>query len=71
VRSAGANQVPGMTAESGGRWFVELRRSVLWSTLQEIENAGHTLIEVKPTLTLESAFLRYSGLGESGGLPKP
>jgi ABC-2 type transport system ATP-binding protein len=71
VRSAGAAQVSGMTAESGGRWFVELRRSALWSTLRELENAGHTLIEVKPTLTLESAFLRYSGLGEGGEPPKP
>jgi ABC-2 type transport system ATP-binding protein len=71
VRSSGDAQVPGMTAESGGRWFVELRRSDLWSTLQEIENAGHTLIEVKPTLTLESAFMRYSGLdaGDAPGKP--
>jgi len=71
VRSAGERPVSGMTAESGGRWFVELRRAALWSTLREIENAGHTLIEVKPTLTLESAFLRYSGLGAGGVPPKP
>jgi ABC-2 type transport system ATP-binding protein len=70
VRSVGAGQVAGMTAESGGRWFVEVRRSALWSTLQEIDKAGHTLIEVKPTLTLESAFLRYSGLGEGAAPPK-
>ncbi len=61
VRSSGEHPVAGMTPENGGRWFVELRRSDLWSTLREIERAGHTLIEVKPTLTLESAFLRYSG----------
>jgi ABC-2 type transport system ATP-binding protein len=70
VRSVGEGQVAGMTAESGGRWFVEVRRSALWSTLQEIDKAGHTLIEVKPTLTLESAFLRYSGLGEGAAPPK-
>lgn len=70
VRSAGEGQVLGMTAESGGRWFVELPRSVLWTTLQQIEDAGHTLIEVKPTLTLESAFMRYSRLGDGGVIPK-
>ena len=63
VRSAGTQPVNGMTAESGGRWFVELRRSDLWRTLHEIEQAGHTLIEIKPTLSLESAFMRYLGLG--------
>jgi ABC-2 type transport system ATP-binding protein len=62
IRSSGAEEVSGMVAESGGRWYVELRRSELWSTLQRIETAGHTLIEVKPSLTLESAFMRYSGL---------
>ncbi len=63
VRSAGVSAVAGMTAESGGRWFVELRRSDLWRALREIELAGHQLIEIKPTLTLESAFMRYLGLG--------
>jgi ABC-2 type transport system ATP-binding protein len=67
VRSAGSQPVPGMTAESGGRWFVELSRSALWSALRDIEQAGHVLIEIKPTLSLESAFMRYLGL--SGGPP--
>jgi ABC-2 type transport system ATP-binding protein len=62
VRSAGTKAIEGMTAESGGRWFVELRRSDLWRTLHDIEQAGHTLIEIKPTLSLESAFMRYLGL---------
>jgi ABC-2 type transport system ATP-binding protein len=69
VRSSGVRPITGMTEESGGRWFVELKRSVLWAMLNEIEKSGHTLIEVKPTLTLESAFLRYSGFAEGGGLP--
>jgi ABC-2 type transport system ATP-binding protein len=63
VRSAGSHPVPRMTAESGGRWFIELRRSELWSALRDIEVAGHQLIEIKPTLSLESAFMRYLGLG--------
>ena len=63
VRSAGDAKLPGMTAESGGRWFAEIRRSVLWRTLHELETAGHTLIEIKPSLTLESAFMRYLDRG--------
>lgn len=70
VRSAGSQSIAGMTAESGGRWFVELRRSALWPLLRELEQAGHTLIEIKPTLSLESAFMRYLGLG-GGATHKP
>jgi ABC-2 type transport system ATP-binding protein len=70
VRSTGSQSIAGMTAESGGRWFVELRRSALWPLLRELEQAGHTLIEIKPTLSLESAFMRYLGLG-GGATHKP
>ncbi|MBK9523070.1 MAG: ABC transporter ATP-binding protein [Rhodocyclaceae bacterium] len=59
VRSSGTKPVPGMTGQNGGRWFAEVRRSVLWQLLRDLENAGHVLIEIKPSLTLESAFLRY------------
>ena len=59
VRSSGTATVTGMTAENGGRWFAEVRRSVLWQMLHDLEKAGHVLIEIKPSLTLESAFLRY------------
>lgn len=59
VRSFGAQPLPGMTAENAGCWFVELPRSGLWRLLRDLESAGHTLIEIKPTLSLETAFLRY------------
>ena len=59
VRSHGVAVVTGMQAENGGRWFAEIPRSVLWQTLHELESAGHTLVEIKPSLTLESAFMRY------------
>jgi ABC-2 type transport system ATP-binding protein len=62
VRSFGSAPVPNMIAESAGRWFGEMPRSALWQTFAELERAGHTLIEVKPTLSLESAFMRYLGL---------
>lgn len=59
VRSFGAQPLPGMTDENAGRWFAELPRSGLWRLLRDLEGAGHTLIEIKPTLSLETAFLRY------------
>ena len=57
VRSQGSAPVAGMTAEPGGRWMVELARPQLWSTLRALEDAGHTLIEIRPSLSLETAFL--------------
>lgn len=67
VRSTGRTPVSRMSPESDGRWFLETRRSELWGLLREMEQAGHTVIEIKPTLTLESAFMRYLGLSEDGG----
>lgn len=57
VRSQGTTVVDGMQPEPGGRWVVEVPRTVLWHTLHELEVAGHTVIEVKPTLSLETAFM--------------
>ncbi|MCK9379681.1 MAG: ABC transporter ATP-binding protein [Sulfuritalea sp.] len=57
VRSQGRAAVPGMSAEPGERWVIELARSQLWPTLRAIEEAGHTVIEIKPSLSLETAFL--------------
>ncbi len=58
VRSAGAAAVlDGMLAEPGGRWVIEVSRTSLWETLRALESAGHSLIEIKPTLSLETAFL--------------
>lgn len=58
VRSHGAAPVlPNMSAEPGGRWVVEVTRTALWDTLHALEGGGHMLIEIKPTLSLETAFL--------------
>jgi ABC-2 type transport system ATP-binding protein len=59
VRSLGASVIPGFSEESGGRWFSEIRREELWVVLEQLKAASHTLIEVKPTLSLESAFFRF------------
>jgi ABC-2 type transport system ATP-binding protein len=58
VRSQGA-AAPGADwqAEPGGRWVIEVMRSDLWSCLRTLEAAGHAVIEIKPTLSLETAFL--------------
>ncbi len=58
VRSHGDTACPGMVAEPGGRWVIEVPRPQLWETLRNLEAAGHSLIEIKPTLSLETAFLR-------------
>lgn len=58
VRSQGeAAAISGMLPEPGGRWVIELARPLLWPSLHALEEAGHTLIEIKPTLSLETAFL--------------
>jgi ABC-2 type transport system ATP-binding protein len=59
VRSQGAAAAcDGMVSEPGGRWVVEVPRPQLWQTLAAIEAGGHVLIEIRPTLSLETAFLR-------------
>jgi ABC-2 type transport system ATP-binding protein len=57
VRSQGETAIPGMISESGGRWVAEVTRTHLWSMLRALDQAGHTLIEIKPALSLETAFL--------------
>ena len=58
VRSHGAAAaLDGMRAEPGGRWVIDVARTALWPTLHALEAAGHTVIEVKPALSLETAFM--------------
>ncbi len=58
LRSQGESAVmPEMQPEPGGRWVLEVPRTQLWSTLHRLETAGHVIIEIKPTLSLETAFL--------------
>jgi ABC-2 type transport system ATP-binding protein len=57
VRSQGSTPVVGMISEPGGRWVTEVTRTHLWQTLSGLEGAGHVLIEIRPALSLETAFL--------------
>lgn len=61
VRSSGAMPVEGLTADTGGRWFTEVNSDALWPTLEKLKAAGHSIIEVRPALSLETAFMRLVG----------
>lgn len=62
VRTQGsAPAVPAMVSEPGGRWVVEVSRSQLWPLLESINRAGHSVLEIRPALSLEAAFLEVVG----------
>lgn len=58
VMTFGSVAVPGMREDFAGRWTGEVARGDLWSLLRSLEGAGHTLVELRSTLSLEAAFLR-------------
>ncbi len=58
VRSIGEQPVISMSEEFAGHWFAEMPRRDVWALLEAMRSAGHSLIEVKPTLSVESAFMR-------------
>jgi ABC-2 type transport system ATP-binding protein len=59
IRSSGADPVAGMSADVAGRWFVELPAKDVWSMLDTLRSAGHTIIEVRQKLSLEQIFMQY------------
>jgi ABC-2 type transport system ATP-binding protein len=61
VRSMGTTPVDGANADFAGRWSTEVTRDSLWKKLDELRAAGHSIIEIRPTLSLESAFMRAIG----------
>lgn len=61
VRSLGVKPVEGMRNDSAGRWVGEVARSGLWVLLAALRDAEHVVLEVRPTLSLESAFMRAIG----------
>lgn len=69
VRSHGTFRVAEMIAETDGRWRIEIPRTEVWPLLRALEAEGHRLIEVKPALTLESAFMRYIGEHRDAATP--
>lgn len=61
IRSIGHTPVSGMQADVGDRWYGECGEESLWQHLHDLEAAGHQLLEIKPGLSLEAAFLKYVG----------
>ncbi|GLS04049.1 ABC transporter ATP-binding protein [Chitiniphilus shinanonensis] len=59
VRTIGEQLVEGLEQDVGNRWFTEVGQVELWALLHKLEAAHHQVIEVKPSLNLESAFMKY------------
>lgn len=57
IRSSGIQPLPSAREESAGNWVIEVPSAGLWVALEEIRGRGHTLREVRPTLSLEAAFM--------------
>lgn len=58
LRTLGSAPVEGMTEEYPGRWQGEVLRSALWDQLSRLRQAGHVVVEVRPMLSLETAFMK-------------
>lgn len=58
IRSQGGMRLEGQIVEAGGRWVWERSRADLWQSLDALRGAGQVLLEVRPRLSLESAFMR-------------
>lgn len=58
IRSRGVAKIDGMHEDAPGRWFCEVPGNAVWSRLEALRQAGHEVIEVRPVLSLESAFMR-------------
>ena len=61
VRSLGEKPVPGMRSDLAGRWVGEVSRCDLWALLDALRASGHVVLEVRPALSLESAFMKVTG----------
>lgn len=61
VRTLGQVAVPGMREDFSGRWVGEVPRSALWAHLEALRAADHVLLEIRPSLSLEVAFMRAVG----------
>ncbi|KAI5916295.1 ABC transporter ATP-binding protein [Thauera sp. 2A1] len=57
VRSIGAQPVEGLSPEVGGRWSGDIPATDVWHVLDRLREAGHTLLEVRPGMSLERLFL--------------
>lgn len=61
IRAKGIQALAGWREESVGQWVAEVSRSELWATIDLLRNHGHEVIEIRPSLSLETAFLQALG----------
>lgn len=61
VRSIGAGPVPGMRQDGQEGWVGDVTRTELWEYLNRLRDANHILVEVRPALSLETAFMKAIG----------
>lgn len=59
IRSHGEKTLEGMKNGIGNEHHTEVLQSEVWPTLNRLQAAGHTVIEVKQKLSLETAFFEY------------
>lgn len=64
VRTKGECPVLGMQIDAVGRWYGEIEIENLWQFLDALRAAEHTIVEIKPRLSLEQAFFRFVQSGE-------
>lgn len=60
VRTLGEKAVAGMDADTGGRWHAKVAAADLWPLLEACRLARHRVLEVRPAMSLEQAFLRFT-----------
>lgn len=61
VRSMGEMAVAGLQQEAAGRWTSQVGRDELWVHLDRLREAGHVVLEIRPVLSLEQAFMQAIG----------
>jgi ABC-2 type transport system ATP-binding protein len=64
VHSAGDEGLDGFIADAPGRWRKTCKRADLWSVLDALRSAGHTVLEIRPALALEDVFFKFIGEDE-------
>lgn len=57
VRSSGGSCIAGQVQEIGQRMVMTVERDALWSTLAALEAAGQTVMEIRPRMNVEAAYL--------------
>lgn len=67
ILSQGGQGLPGQVAETGGRWSWECSRADIWPALDALRGAGQSVLEMKPRLSLEAAFLAAIGKDANEG----